>query len=125
MYWKTVLNEVLNRQRNHNFVFTNFRKEHNLKNKIPKLPKAKAKKYSLGDKFPELYLSQREAECMLQMLRGKSMEGIAKYIKLSPRTVEYYIKNIKKKLGCRTKFELIELVIDSDFLNNFGTNHKN
>jgi DNA-binding NarL/FixJ family response regulator len=124
MYWKKVLSEVLNKQSNRNFAFTNFRKEHCQKSENPKPPFIKPKKYSLGSKFAGIHFSQREADCMLQMWRGKSIDGIAKHTHLSPRTVEYYVKNIKKKVGCRTKFELIELVIDSEFLNNFGTNSK-
>jgi DNA-binding CsgD family transcriptional regulator len=118
-----VINEVLNRQCSRNFAFTNFRQEHHQKTDNNK-PVNKAKKYALGPKFAGIHFSQREADCVLQMLRGKSIEGIAKHTNLSPRTVEYYIKNVKRKVGCRTKFELIELVIDSDFLNNFGTNSK-
>ena len=126
MYWKTVLSEVLNKQSSRNFAFTNFRKERYQKseNGKPVHVKVKPKKYSLGSKFSGIHFSQREADCMLHMLRGKSINGIAKSTQLSPRTVEYYVKNIKKKVGCRTKFELIELVIDSDFLNNFGANSK-
>ena len=122
MYWKMVLSEVLNRQCSPNFAFTNFRKK--CPRKSENIKPTKVKTYSLGSKFAGIHLSQREADCMLQMLRGKSIDGIAKHTKLSPRTVEYYVKNIKKKIGCRTKFELIELVIDSDFLNNFGANSK-
>jgi DNA-binding CsgD family transcriptional regulator len=122
MYWKTVLSEVLNKQCSRNFAFTNFRKENYQKNENGKITKGKT--YDLGDKFSGIHLSQREADCMLQMLRGKSIDGIAKHTNLSPRTVEYYIKNIKRKIGCRTKFDLIELVLDSDFLNNFNSTSK-
>jgi DNA-binding CsgD family transcriptional regulator len=122
MYWKTVINEVLNKQGGRNFAFTNFRKERYQKSKHAK--SIKAKTYDLGPKFVGIHFSQREADCVLQMLRGKSVKGIAKHTNLSPRTVEYYMKNVKRKVGCRTKFELIELVIDSDFLNNFGVNSK-
>lgn len=117
MYWNKVLSEVLNKQCSRNFVFTNFKREVQKKSSGKS---SKGKNYYLGEKFPGLYLTQREADCMLQMLRGKSIEGIAKAIELSPRTVEFYVKNIKKKLACRTKFELIDMIIDSDFLNNFN-----
>lgn len=123
MYWKKVLSEVVNKNLNHNFVFTNLCKKQCKKNENTKTY-IKPKKYSLGPKFSGIHFSQRESDCMLQMLRGKSIDGIAKHTNLSPRTVEYYVKNIKKKVGCRTKFELIEIVIESDFLNNFGANSK-
>lgn len=116
MYWNKVLGEVLNKQCNRNFIFTNFKGEPK-KNGNAKITKGRT--YQLGEKFPGLYLTQREADCMLQMLRGKSIEGIAKAILLSPRTVEFYVKNIKRKMSCRTKFELIDMILDSDFLSHF------
>jgi DNA-binding CsgD family transcriptional regulator len=64
------------------------------------------------------YFTKREAECMVLLLRGKTINSVANILKLSPRTVEYYIKNMKSKLGCRTKFELIDLVYASEFMNN-------
>lgn len=70
----------------------------------------------LGAKYGDLYFTRRESECMLWLLRGKTISGVAAILKLSPRTVEYYIKNMKSKLGCRTKFELIDLVYTSDFM---------
>lgn len=72
--------------------------------------------YGLGEKFKDVYFTKREADCMTRLLRGKTIEGVAKELDLSPRTVEFYIKNMKKKLNCKTKFELIDLVLESDFL---------
>lgn len=72
--------------------------------------------YGLGAKYGDLYFTRRESECMLWLLRGKTINGVALVLKLSPRTVEYYIKNMKNKLGCRTKFELIDLVYTSEFM---------
>ncbi|CAL7961747.1 hypothetical protein GAMM_250068 [Gammaproteobacteria bacterium] len=53
---------------------------------------------------------------MVWLLKGKTINSIAVLLDLSPRTVEYYIKNMKAKIGCRTKFELIDLVYASDFM---------
>lgn len=72
--------------------------------------------YGLGAKYGDLYFTRRESECMLWLLRGKTINGVAIVLKLSPRTVEYYIKNMKNKLGCRTKFELIDLIYTSEFM---------
>lgn len=74
--------------------------------------------YKLGAKYGDMYFTKREAECMVWLLRGKTMNGIAAILQLSPRTVEYYIKNMKIKVGCRTKFELIDLVYASEFVKN-------
>ena len=74
--------------------------------------------YELGEKHGSAYFTKREAECMVLLLKGKTISGVASMLKLSPRTVEYYVKNMKSKLGCRTKFELVDLVYASDFMKN-------
>jgi DNA-binding CsgD family transcriptional regulator len=53
---------------------------------------------------------------MTWLLKGKTINSIATILNLSPRTVEYYVKNMKAKIGCRTKFELIDLVYASEFM---------
>jgi DNA-binding CsgD family transcriptional regulator len=74
--------------------------------------------YGLGAKYGKTYFTKREAECMVWLLKGKTINSVATILKLSPRTVEYYIKNMKTKVGCRTKFELIDLIYASDFTKN-------
>lgn len=73
--------------------------------------------YFLGKKFKNLYLTRQEARCMVCLLRGSSIKLAAYTLGLSARTVEYYVNNIKKKLGCRTKAELIGLIIETPFFN--------
>lgn len=62
-------------------------------------------------------LSQRELECLFFLIRGKTTKSIAKYLNLSPRTVESYIEQIKFKLGCVKKEELIEMAIYKGYMN--------
>lgn len=81
--------------------------------------------YSLGNKHTNVYFTRREAECMALLLRGKTIGKVAGILKLSPRTVEYYVKNMKSKLGCRTKFELLDIVYSSDFIKNARKLYKN
>lgn len=52
-------------------------------------------------------LSKREGECLFYVLQGKSARQIAELLHLSKRTVETYYQNIKNKLGCETKTELL------------------
>ena len=72
-------------------------------------------RYSLGTKYGDVYFTRREAECMVWLLKGNTIMNIATILNLSPRTVEYYMRHMKAKIGCRTKFELIDLVRASDF----------
>jgi DNA-binding CsgD family transcriptional regulator len=83
------------------------------------------KSYNLGTKYGGVYFTQREAECMILLLQGKTISKIALALQLSPRTVEYYLQNMKKKVSCRTKSELIGLVLDSEFLQNIETSMVN
>jgi DNA-binding CsgD family transcriptional regulator len=56
-------------------------------------------------KIAEL-LSKREKEVLRYLLSGKTAKESAIHMKLSFRTVEYYLENIKDKLGCINKREL-------------------
>jgi DNA-binding CsgD family transcriptional regulator len=72
-------------------------------------------RFYLGGQFPGIYLSFREAQCMCKLLEGKTLKVTGKELQLSTRTVEFYVSNIKKKLHCKKKKELIELVKQSEF----------
>lgn len=125
MFWDRVLTEVLNKNNKkrinqRKFTLTNithknlFSTRKMKQNYQPKIIKT----YLLGEKLQNMYLTKREAECMFLLLKGKSINTIAEVLKLSPRTVEFYLKNMKIKLNCHTKFELIELVQHSEFSRN-------
>jgi DNA-binding CsgD family transcriptional regulator len=81
-------------------------------------PARKTQRYALGKPFGETYFSAREAECMLLLIKGKTLAQTAKDLKLSTRTVEFYVNNMKKKIHCKKKKILIEKVLGSDFLHN-------
>ena len=44
-------------------------------------------------------LSKRESECLYYLSKGRTIKDIAKFLKISHRTVEDYIGNIKSKLN--------------------------
>jgi len=60
-------------------------------------------------------LSPRECECIRYMLRGMTTKQIASVLCLSPRTVEGYIANVKNKLDCKNRYEIISKVLGEDF----------
>ena len=43
------------------------------------------------------------------------MRETAQAFGLSIRTVEFYVKNMRQKVGCSTKAELINIVANGDF----------
>lgn len=62
-----------------------------------------------------ILLSKRELECCTLLIGGDSSKIIANKLKLSFRTVEFYLDNVKKKLQCRNRYELISLLIKHIF----------
>ena len=76
--------------------------------------------FVIDEKFGDVYFTLREAQCMAQIMRGRTIKSTAIFLGLSPRTVEYYLKNMKAKLKCRTKSELMQLIADSDFMDIIG-----
>ena len=61
-----------------------------------------------------VYLTQRELDCVMHLMLGKTVAKTAESLGLSKRTVESYVINMKKKLACRTKLALLEKVKQSD-----------
>ncbi len=55
------------------------------------------------------YLTEREYMCISNLAKGKTTKGIAKSLKLSSRTVESFIKNVKDKTNIYNKDGLIRL----------------
>ena len=52
-------------------------------------------------------LTKRQMQCAEYLLSGMTATEIANELGLSRRTVEYYLANIKSKLKCSNKVELI------------------
>jgi len=52
-------------------------------------------------------LSRQEQRCLELFKLGKSAQATAALMGLSNRTVEYYFENIKNKLGCHSKYDLL------------------
>lgn len=120
MYWEMVLNEVVNRTISSEFRFTNFgcmaAADKSVREAKKSFKRRKPEGFKLGNKHPDVRFSRREAECMVMFLQGMTMRDTAEALGLSPRTVEFYVKNMRQKVGCSTKAELINIVANSDFV---------
>lgn len=73
--------------------------------------------YLVNDDYPEVKFTKRESECLFYLLRGKSSTQIASILHISPRTVESYTEQIKQKMLCDNKSQLIEKAIEKGFIN--------
>ncbi len=68
------------------------------------------KKFRLEGMHKQVSLSYREAQIVVQLLFGRTSTRMADVLSLSPRTVEFYLLRIKRKLGCHKKSQLIQLL---------------
>lgn len=52
-------------------------------------------------------LTKREKDCLHLYLQGKTSKETAQLLRISHRTVEWHIENIKSKLNCNSKRDLL------------------
>jgi DNA-binding CsgD family transcriptional regulator len=63
-----------------------------------------------------IILTERERECLFQVVKGKSAREIGLILHRSYRTIEDRIDSVKNKFNCRTKSELLEKLFDENLL---------
>lgn len=63
-----------------------------------------------SDFFLSAPFSNQEKACLELIEKGKTLRETAEVLELSCRTVEYYFENIKNKMGCMTKSEVLDRV---------------
>ncbi len=69
------------------------------------------KKYYFNYKGQDTFLTNREVDCIKYMLYGKTAKEIGQIMKISYRTVETHLSNVKNRFGFTTKAELIHLYL--------------
>ena len=72
--------------------------------------------YSLDHLYRSYKLSRQESECLFYLIRGYRTQAIAQILKLSPRTVESYLEQVKNKLHCYTLPQVIENAKTNGFM---------
>lgn len=122
-YWEAILQEVLDKDKESaQFSYTNMdqmqekKKKNVAKDKPTDVKKNNHCRYYLFEESTDIYFTQREAETMQLLLQGHTLVSAAEQLNLSPRTIEYYLKNMKMKLSCKTKSDLLKKVAQSDFI---------
>lgn len=119
MHWKQLIELVINDKKQSGFLTDKW--ENPMSKKATKKEKHKGMTiiFQHTDREP-VYLTQRESECLNHILHGLTLKETSQLISLSTRTVEFYFSNIKKKIGCKRKSEVISLFLSSDFLSKIG-----
>lgn len=64
--------------------------------------------YKVQSNEPTYNLTKRELECLYYMIRGKSAKDVGDKLCLSKRTIEDYNNNLKNKMGCLTRSQVID-----------------
>lgn len=62
------------------------------------------------------YLTQREADCTWYLLQNKTYREVAACLKLSPRTVEFYMRTAMMRLNCDSKKEYLNYIKETEFM---------
>jgi DNA-binding CsgD family transcriptional regulator len=71
--------------------------------------------YQLKNEMGHHKLTNKQAECLFYLLRGKSNKEIAHILKRSPRTIEDHIALLRDKFNCLNKSQLIEKAFQMGF----------
>lgn len=71
------------------------------------------KRYYLGAPHYDVYLTRKEFLYLKKYISGESAKDVADEYRLSSRTIEKTLENIKKKLACRNKAQLLETINSS------------
>lgn len=72
---------------------------------------ANTRRYYLGKELGNVWLSAREIEVLKSLLLGYTAVKTGAFLKISPKTVEGYIENLRYKLNVSSKNELIATAI--------------
>ena len=111
MYWNRLVDDIIN-QNVDNYPLRYLPIDESIVEETVRNKRPTHQRIELSDGH---YLTQREAECMMLLLQGLTMKRIGEQLDLSPRTVEYYLKRIKVRTGCRTKKDLIQYASNLSF----------
>ncbi len=72
------------------------------------------KYYTLYHNNEDIHVSNREFECLKYLAHGRTKKETAKFLDISPRTVENYEQRLQRKLKVNSSSKLIDVYLASD-----------
>lgn len=72
------------------------------------LKETSIKKFPLSGELEGNFLSNKQLNCMIYLIEGKTAKEIGKLLHLSHRTIEGHINNLKNRFNCKSKSQLID-----------------
>lgn len=72
---------------------------------------------ALEEKFPDIYFTDKQVECLQWIAKGYSNRVVAEQMQISVRTVDSHLAAIKCKLNCYTKRHLLKKLEVLPFVN--------
>lgn len=73
-------------------------------------------KYKIKMSHYSISLSRREVHCMIELVKGKHAGEIADALRLKQSTIEFYINNLKDKLGAINRSNLISTIFSEQII---------
>jgi len=80
----------------------------------------KLNKFPFKGRQGNCYLSMRELECLIWVSKNKTAKQMARILNISYRTIEDYLQNLKCKLGCQSKEQLIDISFNNPIVRFFA-----
>ena len=74
------------------------------------------RRYSVQLSHKKIDLTPRELQTLRLLIHGKTVRQAANAMSLSHRTVEFYVKNVRKKFKCQNKHRLVKLIKEKNIL---------
>lgn len=118
MSWESMFREIVGKENHHHFANHKYSIASVDSNcyQVLRSENAVHYRYYLGKPYANIYFTRREAETLIHLVLGKTLLATARAMSLSPRTIEYYTNNMKHKLQCRRKTELVARVKKAEFI---------
>jgi DNA-binding CsgD family transcriptional regulator len=118
-YWKAIIQEVVNKEKStHPLRLTNTAIPQDYDDHIER-PIKIIQRYYLNEPYQQVYFTYQEARCLLHCKRNSRYKAISQALNISERTVEFYLKNMREKLKCKTKKDLLKVTEKGEFFKKY------